>query len=101
ERDKVEQASQILRSLSYMDEPMPVDRKRAIWKAIRAETITPNTIVENNLTNPQPKRRNSWVKSFLKIAATFLILAGSIYAISVLLQSIDYNNIAQDGDHYF
>ena len=102
ERDKVEQASQILKSLSYMDGPMPVDRKRAMWKAIRAETIIPNTIIESDGKKPQPRRRNSWIKSFFKIAATFLILAGSIYAISVILQSIDYNNIAQSGEqHYF
>jgi transmembrane sensor len=102
ERDKVEQASQILRSLSYMDGPMPVDRKKAVWKAIRAETIMPHTTIEINRKKPQPKRRNSWTKPFFKIAATFLILAGSIYAIAVILQSIDYNKVAQNGEqHYF
>src|SRR5690606_34837696 len=98
---KVEQARQIVKSLSYMDGPIPIDRKKAMWKAIRAETIMPHTTIEINRKKPQPKRSNSWVKSLYKIAATFLILAGSIYVIAFLLQSIDYNKLVQDGEQQY
>lgn len=101
EQDKVEQASQILKSLSCMDGPMPIDRKKEVWNAIRAKTDIPHAVPKSHRENRGQKRRNHWVKSFSKIAATILILAASVYVFSVIRQSINDNSVANNDEVRF
>src|SRR5690554_6928778 len=73
EQQKVKQAYQIVKSLSYLDGPMPPDRKKEVWNAIRTNTTQPHTLPNNPRKNGSNENVNLWVKSLSKIAATILV----------------------------
>src|SRR5690606_13725484 len=91
EQDKVEQAIQIVKSLAYLNRPMPIDRKKEVWNAIRAKTSKPHALPENPLKKGGNENKNHLVKSASKIAATILIVVACGYLFSVVRDSINEN----------
>ena len=92
EQDKVEQAVQIVKSISYLDGPMPIGRKKEVWKAIRAETNKPQGIPKNARKTVRNENLNLWVSAISKIAATILILMASIFVFTVIRDSVIASN---------
>lgn len=88
EQDKVEQAVQIVKSISYLDGPMPIGRKKEVWNAIRAETSKPRGIPKNPSKTVRNENLSLWVAAISKIAATILILMASIYVFTVIRDSV-------------
>ena len=96
DQDKVEQASQIVRSLSYLDGPMPPDRKKEVWNAIRANTIQPDALPKNASKNRGNENVNLWATSISKIAATILVLVAFGFVFSVIRDSNNESKLAKN-----
>ena len=102
EQDKVKQARQIVKSLCYLDGPMPIDRKQVVWNAIRANTSEPLALPKNPLKKRGNENGILWVKAISKIAATILVFLASIYVFSAIRDSINENKMVKnDVEHLF
>src|SRR5690554_5932122 len=93
EQDKVEQARQILKSLSYLDDPMPIDRKKDVWNAIKANTSKPHALPKYPLKKRGNKNGILWIKAISKLAATILVFLAAIYVFSAIRDSINENKM--------
>jgi len=100
ERDKVKQAYQIVRSLSYLDGPMPIDRKKEAWNAIRASTTKPHALSKNRRKNGGNENVRLWIKAISTIAATILVFVAFGYAFSVIRDSINENKMAENNEKH-
>lgn len=101
EQDKVEQAIQIVKSLSYLNRPMPIDRKKEVWNAIKAKTNKPHALPASPRRKGGNENINLLVKSVSKIAATILIIVACGYLFPVIIDSINQNQVAKNSGRDF
>ena len=101
EQDKVEQAIQIVKSLSYLDGPMPIDRKKEVWNTIREKTSKPHAVPANLRKKGGNENMNHFIQSVSKIAATILIIVACGYLFSVIRDSISDNQVAKHSGNQF
>ncbi len=96
ERKKIEQARKIVRSLSHLEEPMPMDRKKAVWKAISANTVKPYHVHKR----PHKERINEelryWLRATLKLAAAFLFIMATVYVFTAIRDSVNEFKMAEN-----
>ena len=98
EQEKVEQARQIIRSLSYLDGPMPLDRKKAVWNNISAKTSKSLTLTQIPTKKENNENTNLWIKIISKLAATLLILLASVYVFLAIRDSFKEIQLPKKGE---
>ncbi|WP_162340869.1 FecR family protein [Cyclobacterium salsum] len=98
EQEKVEQARQIVKSLSHLEAPMPADRKIAVWKAISSKTTLPQPQkrVEDSTKKSNNETVNTWLRAGLKLTASLLLILAAVFVFTAIRDSVNQIKLAKN-----